>query len=93
MSLYLIQISKHKCLIYQYIRNNRLHDYNARIQLEVISGIRILYHSGLFTDINECDMEGTCDQTCVNTVGSYYCQCLPGYIQFGHTHCAGEIFT
>uniref|UniRef100_A0A1I8NGR0 EGF-like domain-containing protein n=1 Tax=Musca domestica TaxID=7370 RepID=A0A1I8NGR0_MUSDO len=30
-------------------------------------------------DIDECKEEKPCDQTCINTVGSYYCQCRDGF--------------
>ena len=31
-------------------------------------------------DINECDLNiDGCDQTCVNTVGSFLCNCTDGY--------------
>ena len=31
-------------------------------------------------DINECAVQnGNCSQLCVNTNGSYYCSCYPGY--------------
>ncbi|KAM7356371.1 epidermal growth factor-like protein slowdown isoform 1-T5 [Cochliomyia hominivorax] len=30
-------------------------------------------------DINECKEEKPCDQTCINTVGSYYCKCREGF--------------
>ena len=30
-------------------------------------------------DVDECEMEGTCSQTCINTVGSYKCECALGY--------------
>lgn len=35
----------------------------------------------IFTDVDECS-EGvhTCDHTCVNINGTYYCQCDDGYI-------------
>ena len=31
------------------------------------------------TDINECENNGTCDQICKNTIGSFVCECNPGY--------------
>ncbi|XP_053955341.1 uncharacterized protein LOC128861319 [Anastrepha ludens] len=31
-------------------------------------------------DINECKEEKPCDQTCINTVGSYFCKCREGFI-------------
>uniref|UniRef100_A0A1I8PYN9 EGF-like domain-containing protein n=1 Tax=Stomoxys calcitrans TaxID=35570 RepID=A0A1I8PYN9_STOCA len=30
-------------------------------------------------DIDECREEKPCDQTCINTVGSYYCKCREGF--------------
>ncbi|TMW48734.1 hypothetical protein DOY81_006183 [Sarcophaga bullata] len=30
-------------------------------------------------DINECKEEKPCDQTCINTLGSYYCKCREGF--------------
>ena len=34
----------------------------------------------LFTDINEClDNNGGCEHTCLNTAGSYKCECMDGY--------------
>ncbi len=43
------------------------------------------------TDINECDIPGSCDQnaTCVNNFGSYNCSCLVGYSGDGLT-CGGK---
>lgn len=31
------------------------------------------------TDFDECQIEGTCDQICKNTQGSYDCSCITGY--------------
>ena len=34
----------------------------------------------IFSDINECQSgNGGCEQECVNTYGSYYCQCGHGF--------------
>ena len=44
-------------------------------------------------DINECNTNnGGCDDSCTNTVGSYYCQCDTGYTlqSNGHT-CSGNV--
>lgn len=30
-------------------------------------------------DMNECETPGKCSQICVNTKGSYYCNCVDGY--------------
>ena len=44
-------------------------------------------------DINECDTNtNSCNQTCVNTIGSYVCTCLEGYIVTNGTHCIGRFF-
>ena len=33
-----------------------------------------------FPDINECaNNNGNCTQTCINTIGSYFCSCTAGY--------------
>ncbi|XP_030385730.1 epidermal growth factor-like protein 7 [Scaptodrosophila lebanonensis] len=31
-------------------------------------------------DIDECRLDKPCDQKCVNTQGSYYCLCRPGFV-------------
>ena len=43
-----------------------------------------------YSDIDEC-MEGNhgCSQVCVNTPGSYYCNCDRGYQAVGATECEG----
>ena len=36
----------------------------------------------MLTDINECEKEATCPRVggrCINTPGSYQCECLKGY--------------
>ncbi|CAD5211098.1 unnamed protein product [Bursaphelenchus okinawaensis] len=38
---------------------------------------------GQCVDINECDTIGTCDQLCTNTIGSFKCDCHPGYKLYG----------
>ena len=44
------------------------------------------------SDINECDTNnGSCDQKCINQVGSYYCQCNIGYTLDEDRHgCSGQ---
>ena len=46
----------------------------------------------IITDVDEClDNNGTCSHDCVNTEGSYYCECPPGYILQSNQHdCEGE---
>ena len=45
-----------------------------------------------FADVNECDMNnGGCDYNCVNTVGSYYCECRDEQILINGTICIGNV--
>ncbi|BET02800.1 low-density lipoprotein receptor [Nesidiocoris tenuis] len=39
------------------------------------------------TDANECEIDGSCDQLCNNTLGSFICSCVPGYRLFNSTRC------
>ncbi|XP_068084350.1 prolow-density lipoprotein receptor-related protein 1 [Anabrus simplex] len=32
-------------------------------------------------DADECDVDGSCDQMCINTEGSFRCSCSSGYVQ------------
>ena len=45
-----------------------------------------------FLDTNEClDNNGGCDQICVNTIGSYSCDCKSGYLlQSNDRDCTGN---
>jgi len=36
------------------------------------------------TDINECEVHGTCPQVCKNTKGGYDCECATGYRKVGN---------
>lgn len=37
-------------------------------------------------DANECELDGSCAQKCINTEGSFVCDCVSGYIKNG-TNC------
>jgi hypothetical protein len=45
----------------------------------------------LFADIDECLLNNTlCQQVCVNTDGSYFCDCMEGYqLMEGTNQCQG----
>ncbi|RUS79306.1 hypothetical protein EGW08_012924 [Elysia chlorotica] len=38
-------------------------------------------------DINECDIPGTCSQSCTNTKGSYRCECIAGFDLVENRYC------
>jgi len=42
-----------------------------------------------FSDVNECEIEGSCSQICINEKGTYKCECEPGYLRDpqDHTRC------
>ena len=54
-----------------------------------------LPHTALFPDINECaSNNGNCSQICSNTVGSYMCSCMTGYVlDVDGTTCNGEMLS
>ena len=45
----------------------------------------------LSSDIDECfERSDGCDHYCINTVGSYYCACMDGYVLEPDNHiCTG----
>lgn len=48
---------------------------------------------GLPSDINECEIFGTCPQVCKNSKGSYECFCAEGFRSVGDqqgTQCAAN---
>ena len=53
----------------------------SRISCEVCCLLLLLLMLLLFSDINECSSRSTnnCQQLCVNTDGSYTCQCRTGF--------------
>ena len=41
--------------------------------------------------MNECDLNnGGCDYSCINTVGSYHCECRDGQTLVNDTLCTGK---
>lgn len=46
----------------------------------------------MLLDINECLVaNGGCEQVCVNTLGSYNCSCLSGFVLENNVFCSGMI--
>ncbi|KAH0620502.1 hypothetical protein JD844_021026 [Phrynosoma platyrhinos] len=48
-------------------------------------------HFCVLTDLNECDQPNVCHGgQCINTPGSYHCECKIGYIMDHRGQCKGE---
>ena len=48
------------------------------MHIQIITHSVIMYIA-LLTDINECENNRICDHRCINTFGSFFCECFPGY--------------
>ena len=49
----------------------------------------------VFLDIDECQTRRECDltkSTCIDLAGSFWCKCLPGYIQINNKTCRRRMF-
>ena len=58
----------------------------------IYTGIHIVFPMDVCLDIDECmDEDHGCNQTCVNTPGSYYCNCERGFQPVNFGECEGEI--
>lgn len=71
-----------------YIANNSRCDGN-----EYDCGSSVYYTKCYNADINECsESNGGCSQFCVNTIGSFMCNCSAGYELVNDTMCIGELY-
>ncbi len=63
-----------------------------RLEVDLNMWLAIVMYIQCTIDIIECsDDNGGCEQTCVNTDGSYYCECLVGHLLDGDNHkCIGK---
>ena len=50
----------------------------------------VIVNNNSSTDINECSPSSPCDQICVNTPGSYRCECFGGFEEDSNGNCIGE---
>lgn len=50
------------------------------LSLNSLASVLFTCINTLFTDIDECENTKLCSQICVNTSGSYHCQCYQGYV-------------
>lgn len=71
--------------------------YCVSLQLKILPDAWILSwiitHDDVFLiDIDECNMNiDDCDHSCINTNGSYYCECMSGFRLLANgTYCEGE---
>lgn len=45
----------------------------------------------ILTDINECERPANCQRgRCINSMGSYHCECQKGYMLIGGRRCQGR---
>ena len=63
----------------------------------VIDNLKIMLFMAIIvytlpTDIDECSILSLCDQLCVNTIGSFHCDCAEGYQLFATFFCQGTEF-
>ena len=60
-------------------------------------GFELSVDSRKCVDIDECQAFGACSQQCMNTRGSYKCQCNQGYVSDGvdgkECKATGELYT
>ena len=57
-----------------------MHDDSEGV-FSLIIGVLMTVPCCFFADVNECRMNlRLCQQDCVNTVGSYRCECRSGYV-------------
>ena len=64
------------------MKNASLHTFipkNVVKKLVFYVYIYILHNHNFLTDINECNNNSTCDHRCINTIGSFICECDSGY--------------
>lgn len=53
-----------------------------------MAGFRLMEDGLTCADTDECEISGVCSQVCINTPGSFQCDCQPGYIkEAGGHHC------
>ena len=73
-----------------YTRVTRVDHLSCGWFVPYVRGSRLF--SDLVTYVDECtDNNGNCSHDCVNTDGSYYCKCHPGYILQSNKHeCEGK---
>ena len=69
-----IHTHTHTYEVMNHCRPTYMHIQN-RIHIIII----IIMYIVFLTDINECDNSRICDDRCINTIGSFFCECYPGY--------------
>ena len=70
-----------------------MHHYTLWLVKLLFANVVVITFTCIFTiDVNEClDNDGSCSHTCINTPGSYHCECLAGYVLLPNNHdCEGD---
>lgn len=81
--------------VYRIIWSNRFLHFVDRIIFVIKQIYQHTHKYKTFTDVDECAHQGGTDGNhcvakntkCVNTVGSYVCECLPGYRRVSQYNC------
>ena len=81
---YISLLSVLQSIAYPYSRKQT---ESETIKYAIYIGISIFY--SLPTDIDECSILSLCGQLCVNTIGSFHCDCAEGYQLFATFFCQG----
>ena len=94
-------IGSYKCVCmdgYQEFINEANHVYEGQLTIIKLSSrmkLTYLIHSQLLIDIDECQDFNHCSplkyEECVNTQGSYSCQCMTGYKNSTSGMCIGKL--
>ena len=63
-------------------------NHHCSYQCQGVS-LYIIVLSFVCPDIDECAGDSGCNQICVNTPGSYYCNCERGYLLVNGSQCEG----
>ena len=58
------------------------------LHAQVCDDVKLMtQHEIIVSDVNECEtIPDICDHICVDTVGSYHCECDSGYRLNAHTN-------
>ena len=64
----------------------------GHVKVNITNSIRFLLDIVTLLDVNECDTN-PCEDICMNTIGSYICECFDGRTLVNGTTCDGNDLT